>query len=240
MPKTLKQKKVIRAKPFTISIYNANIRDNSSKLKSVTNISELGNNNVSTVTKPTFPPALTTIDLISTIKCTSNSSKAKTFPNAFIAYRIAFIKEYRNKDIKLPPMCKLSSIAKSSWNEEPQNVKDFYIKLSEDAKSLYKKKSVQFMFDKHMNIVENNQESQEQEQVSHSQKTSVSCEDDSDYVNNNQCAERSHVKDVQASSSEELSIEEVSHNYRFFEDPYGTNSADRELFYLLDYHFTNE
>ncbi|CAI2163905.1 17130_t:CDS:1 [Funneliformis geosporum] len=239
MPKTLKQKKAYCAKPFKINIYNAKIRKNNSKFERVINLNdhESNNNNDLNVTKPTFPPTLTTTDLISKIKCTSNSSKAKTFPNAFIAYRIAFIKEYRNKDIKLPTMCNLSSIAKNSWNGEPQNVKDFYIKLSEDAKTLYKQKSIQIMFDKNMNKVKNNQES---EQVSHLHTTSVNSEKDPDCVdNNNQRTERfSPLEDVQDSSSGELPLE-ASHNYKFFEDPYGTNSADRELFHLLDYNFNN-
>src|SRR5688572_22092129 len=78
--------------------------------------------------KPKFPPTLTTNDLIkNALKInTPNRSRAKTLPNAFIAYRMALIKEYHNKNLKLPPMGQLSKIAKDSWNKESQNVKDFY------------------------------------------------------------------------------------------------------------------
>ncbi|SRR6266540_7524268 len=48
-------------------------------------------------------------------------------------------------------MGQLSKIAKNSWNKESQNVKDFYNKLSEDAKSLYRQNTIQIVLDKHMN-----------------------------------------------------------------------------------------
>ena len=63
---------------------------------------------------------------------------------------MALIKEYRNKNIKLPPMGQFSKIAKSSWNRETQNVKDFYNKLAEDAKHLYKQSTIQIVLDNYM------------------------------------------------------------------------------------------
>ncbi|CAG8722837.1 12923_t:CDS:2 [Funneliformis mosseae] len=52
-------------------------------------------------------------------------------------------------------MHQLSKIASYYWKEEPENVKAFYSKLSEDAKSLYKLENpIQILFDKNMNKVE--------------------------------------------------------------------------------------
>jgi len=64
---------------------------------------------------------------------------------------MALIKEYRNKNLKLPQMGHLSKIAKNSWNKESQNVKNFYSKLAEDSKSLYKQSNIQIVLDNHMN-----------------------------------------------------------------------------------------
>jgi len=143
MPKTfLKQKNNKRA---TSLIINSNI--------DTTNIGDNNSNNVLIDIKPKFPPTLTTNDLIkNALKAdTSNKSKAKSLPNAFIAYRMALIKEYRNKNLKLPQMGHLSKIAKNSWNKESQIVKCFYNKLAEDAKYLYKQSTIQIVLDSHMN-----------------------------------------------------------------------------------------
>src|SRR6266498_4446220 len=112
----------------------------------------ISDKNSNTDIKPVFPSTLTTNDLIeNALKSdTPNKRKAKTLPNAFIAYRMALIKEYRNKNIKLPPMGQFSKIAKSSWNRETQNVKDFYNKLAEDAKHLYKQSTIQIVLDNYM------------------------------------------------------------------------------------------
>ncbi|CAG8646501.1 8204_t:CDS:1 [Funneliformis caledonium] len=64
---------------------------------------------------------------------------------------MALIKEYRKKNIKLPPMGQFSKITKQSWSKETENVKDFYINLAKDAKSHYmENKTIQFVFDRHM------------------------------------------------------------------------------------------
>src|SRR6266542_972622 len=101
--------------------------------------------------KPTFPPTLTINDLI---KKDNTNNKLKAIPNAFIAYRMALIKEYRINNRKLPPMGEVSKIAKSYWNTEPKNVKDFYESLIKEAKSIYKQNNIKFVLDKHMNYVE--------------------------------------------------------------------------------------
>ncbi|CAI2169411.1 12332_t:CDS:1 [Funneliformis geosporum] len=108
--------------------------------------------------KPIFPPILTEDELIkNAIKSNSSNNKAKTLPNAFIAYRMALQKEYHNKNIKLPPMNQLSIIAKNAWEKEPKEVKKFYKNLTEEARSLYNQKTLQIVFDKHMNEVEHDQ-----------------------------------------------------------------------------------
>lgn len=130
-------------------------------ISAVANNSELNNeinnsNNVSIVLKPSFPPILTINDLI---KNDNTNNKPKLFPNAFIAYRTALMKEYRVKHYKLPPMSEVSKIAKNSWNMEPKNIKDFYESLIKDAKLTFKKNNIQIVLDKHMSNVVNNQES---------------------------------------------------------------------------------
>ncbi|RIA80528.1 hypothetical protein C1645_838552 [Glomus cerebriforme] len=108
--------------------------------------------------KPSFPPNLTINDLI---KNKNSNNKPKTIPNAFIAYRMALMNEYRIKDHKLPPVADVSKMAKNAWNAEPGHVKDFYRSLIKDAKSIFKQNSIQIIYDKNMNYtnyVENNQE----------------------------------------------------------------------------------
>ncbi|RGB40161.1 hypothetical protein C1646_753639 [Rhizophagus diaphanus] len=122
-----------------------------------TDISRPNSNNTFIYIKPSFPSTLTINELI---KNSNTNNKPKFLPNAFIAYRMALMKEYRIKNCKLPPMGKVSKIAKNSWNMEPKIVKDFYESLVKDAKSIYKQINIQIILDKHMNsCAENNQES---------------------------------------------------------------------------------
>ncbi|CAG8683843.1 2252_t:CDS:1 [Funneliformis mosseae] len=208
MPKSIKQK---NNKLVTALTINSNIDENNDN-----------SNSILTDFKPTFPPTLTANDLINNVNKsnTFNKSRAKTFPNAFIVYRIALTKEYRNKNIKLPRMGPFSKIAKKSWEKESQDVKDVYHKLSEDAKSLYNQNNVQIIFDKHM--VVNDQQS-------------AGGAAESAYVNHD--TEVFPVDTFTQNSSSEYLPEDSSPNYSFYEDPYGLNSADRELLYILDFHF---
>ncbi len=148
MPKiSLKQKINKRVTRITSQIINSNTDATSDN----------NSNSVLANIKPAFPPILTTNDLIENALKTSSTNdiyiRPKTLPNAFIAYRMALTKECHNKNIKLPPVGQFSKIAKNSWNKESQNVKDFYKKLAEDAKSLYKQNkqnTIQIVLDKHM------------------------------------------------------------------------------------------
>src|SRR5688572_21789116 len=123
-----------------------------SRLNIEANIDNKNSNDVFINIRPKFPPTLTTNDLIkNALKSdTPNKSKSRTLPNAFIAYRMELIKEYRDRNIKLPPMGQFSKIAKDSWNHKSQIVKDFYNKLAEDAKSLYKQSTIQIVLDNRM------------------------------------------------------------------------------------------
>ncbi|CAG8585705.1 6301_t:CDS:2, partial [Funneliformis caledonium] len=79
------------------------------------------------ILKPTFPPTLT-IDEIMPKYVNNKSNKSIIFPNAFIIYRMALLKEYRKENIKPPSM-------------------------AEDVKSNVKKNKLQITFDKNMNEV---------------------------------------------------------------------------------------
>ncbi|CAG8519378.1 uncharacterized protein OCT59_027575 [Rhizophagus irregularis] len=113
------------------------------------NVSDNNLNNIFVDIRPSFPPNLTTNDLIkNAVK--SNTNRPKTFPNAFIAYRMALIKECRNKNWKLPSMGEFSKITRNSWNTESEHVKNFYVSLVKEAKSNYKQNNLQIVLDKHM------------------------------------------------------------------------------------------
>ncbi|GES91972.1 hypothetical protein GLOIN_2v1641116 [Rhizophagus clarus] len=84
------------------------------------NVNVNNSNNNFTDVRPSFPPDLTINDLIKkTVNNTKN--KPKTFPNAYIAYRMALVKECHNKNWKLPPMGEFSKITSNSWNTEPKH-----------------------------------------------------------------------------------------------------------------------
>ncbi|RGB40156.1 hypothetical protein C1646_664049 [Rhizophagus diaphanus] len=149
MPKnSLKQKYYKNDISFTN--VNSSIDANTSKLRGKTNV---GENFI--ILKPSFPSTLMMDDLI---KKNNTNNNPKPPPNAFVAYRMALMKEYRIKNCKLPPMSKVSKIAKNFWNMEPKYVKDFYESLVKDVKSIYKQNNIQIVLDKHMSSMVNNQE----------------------------------------------------------------------------------
>jgi hypothetical protein len=137
-----------------VTKYNANDTRNSKLNNDNRNNST---NTLTTCIKPSYPSNLTANDLIKKNN-NPNNNKPKTFPNAFIAYRMALIKEYNSKGRKLPPMSEVSKIAKNYWDMESIRVKNFYESLVKDAKSIYKQNNIQIMLDKHMGHAENNQE----------------------------------------------------------------------------------
>ncbi|CAG8630387.1 9624_t:CDS:1 [Funneliformis caledonium] len=201
----------------------------------------IGDDSFNNILKPTFPSTLSINEIMSVIKAPNNIKKAKTFPNAFITYKKALIKENRNRNIKLPPMGQLSKIASYYWNEEPENVKEFYRKLSEKAKSFYKQNVIQIVFDKNMIEVEEA-----------SRVTSVINKADSNYVNNIQGIDVENIIYTQNSTSVCLPIEDNSasgmsffpdNNYinssqasfpnsNFFEDRYLMNQVPNDQEYI--------
>jgi hypothetical protein len=153
MPKISLRQKYRKRDIFFI---NSNNDVNTSDLRDKTNIGGDDPNNILTILKPSFPSTLMIDDLI---KNNNTNNKPKLLPNAFIAYRMALMKEYHIRNRKLPPMGEISKIAKHSWNTEPRYVKDFYESLVKDAKLTYKQNNIQIVLDKHMDYVENSQES---------------------------------------------------------------------------------
>ncbi|RIA80527.1 hypothetical protein C1645_745182 [Glomus cerebriforme] len=127
--------------------HNRIINSNNSKLNNETDIDDNNSNDIPNDIRPSFPPTLTIDDLI---KDANTNHKRKTLPNAFIVYRMALMKEYRINNRKLPPMTKISKIAKNSWEMESNHVKNFYERLVIDAKSIYKQNNVRIVLDKHM------------------------------------------------------------------------------------------
>ncbi|CAG8502848.1 9295_t:CDS:2 [Funneliformis caledonium] len=83
----------------------------------------------------------------------------------------------------------------------------------EDAKSLYNQKNVQIIYDRHM--VDQN------DQLARGGAESAYIDQDAEVSTFTQNSSR---------------LNDSSPNYRFYEDP-GQNSADRELFYILDFHY---
>ncbi|CAG8675450.1 14646_t:CDS:1, partial [Funneliformis mosseae] len=199
MPKNLKQTKNKRNKPFIIG------SNNDPMLNIESNI--ISSNIVLVELKPSFPPTLTTEELIkNAIKSNaSNNSKIKTLPNAFIAYRMALQKEYYKNIIKLPPMGQLSIIAKNSWDKESQDVKNFYNNLAKEARFLYKQNTFQIIFDKRMNEVENDQGIG---QVAPLHVTGEIFATDLGYANSTQTKDVETMFDVQNSSNGSLKIED--------------------------------
>ncbi|CAG8542380.1 16318_t:CDS:1 [Funneliformis mosseae] len=169
------------------------------------------------VIRPKFPPTLTTDILLEKLR---KSKKPYSKINAYFVYRMEFQEEYHRNNIKIPTT-KISSITSISWKEESVETKAFYKKLADDAKSLYKPKDLYFVEDKHMKKIKSNQENGK---VLPSRVTGVA---DSDYVD----------QTVQTSDPFEetsgLLIDGSSASIKFYEHP-GTNSADIELFGMLD------
>ncbi|CAB4425635.1 unnamed protein product [Rhizophagus irregularis] len=85
--------------------------------------------------KPQFPPNITSKDLIVHKK---NGDMPSRSPNAFMIYRKLFVDELHNEGHYLP-MTTASSMASSSWKNEPEFVKQEYRRLASEAKSRHLK-----------------------------------------------------------------------------------------------------
>ncbi|CAG8518177.1 15492_t:CDS:2 [Funneliformis caledonium] len=102
--------------------------------------------------RPLYPPILTPESLIPKFSNSSRKLSGKfnnkrkkepsvKFPNAFIAYRMEFCKQLKNKRICLT-MQDVSYFASKLWKKEPCSVKKTYTQLANDAKLLYEKLNV--------------------------------------------------------------------------------------------------
>jgi hypothetical protein len=156
MPKiSLKQKnhkQIASSIDHNIGVESSKLKDSKNNKKKVINKNDSINlcKDLADV-KPSFPTTITMKDLI---RNAVNSYSRRSLPNAFFAYRMALINEYRIKNRKLPRMGQISKIAKFFWDLEPDYVKDSYKTLTRDAKSLYKQN--QIVLDKNMNYIKHN------------------------------------------------------------------------------------
>ncbi|CAI2163901.1 17128_t:CDS:1 [Funneliformis geosporum] len=167
--------------------------------------------------KPRFPPTLTTQVLLEKLR--ENNKPNSITPNAFIVYRMELIEENLRNNIKLH-MCTASTFASKYWGKESIATKEFYQKLADDAKALYKPISYKFIMDKHTEIKNN----QGNGKVLPSRATGDA---DSGYL------DQTDQTGTPLSSTIGLPIEDPSASPQFYEDP-GTSSADKELFRMLD------
>ncbi|CAG8710612.1 21366_t:CDS:1 [Cetraspora pellucida] len=87
------------------------------------------NNNSGQTFKPPFPPTITPRDLVE--KRPDGRVPARA-PNSFIVYRKACVEEARKKGYYLP-MTVISSIASKSWEQEPETVKNEYMRIAREA-----------------------------------------------------------------------------------------------------------
>jgi hypothetical protein len=94
--------------------------------------------NTITCIKPKFPPSIDLRELIAKQTFTDSSRSSGRAPNAFIIYRKAFVEAARKDGYQLP-MTVVSSMASSSWDLEPQFVKEEYKKLAKEANAIRNK-----------------------------------------------------------------------------------------------------
>ncbi|CAG8794833.1 16316_t:CDS:1, partial [Dentiscutata erythropus] len=90
---------------------------------------QLINNNSEQTFKPPFPPTINPHDLIE--KRSDGRTPARA-PNSFIVYRKACVEAAREKGYYLP-MTVISSIASKSWEQEPEVVKNEYMRIAREA-----------------------------------------------------------------------------------------------------------
>ncbi|RIA88413.1 hypothetical protein C1645_774878 [Glomus cerebriforme] len=91
--------------------------------------------NNSELVRPPFPPVITAQDLIPT---DISSSKVETvrIPNAFIAYRMALVRQLKSQKVACH-RSNVSSLASRLWAEESEDVKNTYRKMATDAQMLH-------------------------------------------------------------------------------------------------------
>ncbi|RGB41837.1 hypothetical protein C1646_751610 [Rhizophagus diaphanus] len=85
--------------------------------------------------RPPFPPVITAQDLIPT-DISSNKVESVRIPNAFIAYRMALVRQLKSQKVACH-RSNVSSLASRLWAEEPEDVKNTYRKMATDAQMLH-------------------------------------------------------------------------------------------------------
>ncbi|CAG8667233.1 15208_t:CDS:1, partial [Funneliformis mosseae] len=100
-------------------------------------INKSSNKNSKLTLRPPFPPTLTAHDLLPSEKSINRSENVR-IPNAFIAYRMALVRELKLKNVA-SHRSNVSTYASRLWAEESDHVKDVYKKMANDATMLYNK-----------------------------------------------------------------------------------------------------
>jgi len=85
--------------------------------------------------RPPFPPVITAQDLIPT-DISTNKVESVRIPNAFIAYRMALVRQLKSQKVACH-RSNVSSLASRLWAEEPDDVKNTYRKMATDAQLLH-------------------------------------------------------------------------------------------------------
>ncbi|RIA92429.1 hypothetical protein C1645_845728 [Glomus cerebriforme] len=88
---------------------------------------------------PKSPSSQSSRKLSSGINNKRKKESSVKFPNAFIAYRMEFCRQLKNKRMCLT-MQDVSYFASKLWKKEPCDVKKTYTQLANDAKLLYEKR----------------------------------------------------------------------------------------------------
>jgi hypothetical protein len=78
--------------------------------------------------RPPFPPLIDPKDLL----IIGKDNKPTRSPNAFIIYRKVFFKTIKNEGHVLP-MTSISSMASQSWEQESEEIKNYYKRLAKEA-----------------------------------------------------------------------------------------------------------
>ncbi|GBC10833.1 hypothetical protein RclHR1_09940001 [Rhizophagus clarus] len=88
--------------------------------------------------KVPFPPNVNPEELI--LKPRKAKSKLPTKPpNAFMIYRMQYVKELHARDYRLPMRSVSSSVA-TAWRDEPEHIVEFYEEIAREASKIYNQK----------------------------------------------------------------------------------------------------
>ncbi|CAG8473623.1 14220_t:CDS:1 [Funneliformis caledonium] len=91
--------------------------------------------NIIGTSRPPFPPVLTAKELLPKGEKSKKKENVR-IPNAFIAYRMALVRELKSKRVPCN-RSNISSHASRLWKQEPKEVKDVYRKMANDAQLLF-------------------------------------------------------------------------------------------------------